>query len=84
MLAFRHVDDRDQEVSVDAQMEESGPDPEDGDEVQDLPITLADGNQIHTPMTQKITQIENPRDSASFVSSTNAGKSCGWDQRQLF
>jgi hypothetical protein len=43
MLTFPDVDNWDEEVSVDAQMEESGPEPEDDDEVQDLPITFADG-----------------------------------------
>jgi hypothetical protein len=43
MLTLPKVDKWDGEVSVDAQMEESGPEPEDDDEVQDLPITLADG-----------------------------------------
>jgi hypothetical protein len=35
-------------------------------------------------MTQKIIRIESLRDIAIFVPSTNAGKSCGWDLRQLF
>jgi hypothetical protein len=43
MLTFPEIDNWDEEVPVDAQMEESGPDPEDDDEVQDLPITFADG-----------------------------------------
>jgi hypothetical protein len=43
MLTFLDVDNWDEEVSVDAQIEESGPDPEDSDEVQGLPRTLADG-----------------------------------------
>jgi hypothetical protein len=43
MLTFPDVDNWDEEVSVDVQMEESGPDPEDDDEAQDFPITLADG-----------------------------------------
>jgi hypothetical protein len=42
MLTFPDVDNCDEEVSMDAQMEESGPDPEDDNEVQDLLITLAD------------------------------------------
>jgi hypothetical protein len=43
MLTFPDVDNWDEEVSVDAQMEESGPEPEDDDEVQDLSITFAGG-----------------------------------------
>jgi hypothetical protein len=43
MLTFPDVDNWDEEVSVAAHMEESGREPEDDDDVQDLPITIADG-----------------------------------------
>jgi hypothetical protein len=43
MLTFPEVDNWDEDVSVDAHMEESGPKPEDDDDIQDLPITFANG-----------------------------------------